>query len=70
MNDKKLAKWLLVLISLPILMALFAGDRFRYPCQNPDNWDKDMCKKPWCEISKSCPEHIFKEDLKDKECKK
>ena len=34
--------------------------RYRYPCQNPDNWDKDFCKKPTCEVSRDCPEHIFK----------
>jgi len=51
-------------------LALLAGcsDYYRYPCQNPDNWDKDICKKPWCEINKTCPEHIFKEEAK-KECK-
>jgi hypothetical protein len=59
---------LIVLLGFALLTS--CSDYYRYPCQNPDNWDKDMCKKPWCEISKSCPEHIFKEDLKDKECKK
>jgi hypothetical protein len=51
-------------------MVLLSGcsDYYRYPCQNPDNWDKDMCKKPWCDINKTCPEHIFKEEAK-KECK-
>jgi hypothetical protein len=34
--------------------------RYRYPCQNPENWDKDFCKKPICEVSRDCPEHIFK----------
>lgn len=60
MNDKKLAKWLLVLISLPILMALFAGDRFRYPCQNPENWEEPICQKPKCDVTRTCPEHIFR----------
>lgn len=45
-----------------IFSLLLAGceARYRYPCQNPENWDKDFCKKPICEVSRDCPEHIFK----------
>ena len=35
---------------------------YRYPCQNPDNWDTAECQKPLCEGSRTCPEHIFKND--------
>lgn len=35
-------------------------NRYRYACQNPDNWEEDYCKKPKCEVSRECPEHIFK----------
>jgi hypothetical protein len=59
----------LVLVLL-VLSLTGCADRYRYPCQDPANWDEDFCKKPVCEINRSCPEHIFKEDLKDKECKK
>lgn len=47
-----------------ILATIFVSGcevRYRYACQNPDNWDKDFCKKPYCEVSRDCPEHIFKE---------
>lgn len=60
MNDLKLFKWLGLLLLLPIAMAYFSGDRFRYPCQNPDNWDQSMCQKPRCDVTRTCPEHIFK----------
>ena len=60
MNDKKLIKYLAVLLLLPIALAFFAGDRFRYPCQDPANWDKDFCKMPACDVRRECPEHIFK----------
>jgi hypothetical protein len=60
LNDKKLFKWLGVLILLPLALAVFGGDRFRYPCQDPANWDKEMCKKPLCDVTRQCPEHIFK----------
>jgi len=61
MHDKKLfigALGLLVLI--PFTMAVFGGDKFRYPCQDPTNWDKDFCKPPICDVTRTCPEHIFK----------
>lgn len=60
MNDLKLFKWLGLLILLPIAMAYFSGDRFRYPCQNPDNWDQPVCQKPRCDVTRTCPEHVFK----------
>jgi len=60
MNDKKLAKFLIVLLLLPLTLAYFSGDKFRYPCQDPANWDKDICKLPLCDVTRTCPEHIFK----------
>ncbi len=59
-NDRKLFKWLAILIVLPLVIAVFGGDRFRYPCQDPQNWDKEMCKKPLCDVTRTCPEHVFK----------
>ena len=59
-NDLKLVKWLFLLLLLPIGLAVFSGDRFRYPCQDPANWDKDICKMPVCDVTRTCPEHIFK----------
>lgn len=60
MNDKKLFKWLGLLILLPLALAIFGGDNFRYPCQDPANWDRDICQKPRCDVTRTCPEHIFK----------
>jgi hypothetical protein len=60
MNDKKLMKWILFILLLPLTLAYFSGDRFRYPCQDPNNWDKQMCKLPYCDVTRTCPEHIFK----------
>ena len=59
-SDKSLARWLILLILLPIGLAAFSGDRFRYPCQDPANWDQPECQKPRCEVTRTCPEHIFK----------
>ena len=58
--DQKLFKFLLFLIILPLGLAIFGGDRFRYPCQDPQNWEKQMCKFPDCDVTRTCPEHVFK----------
>jgi len=52
-----------------VLAVSMAGcsERYRYACQNPDNWDEDFCKKPICEVSQTCPEHIFKDKVRCKE---
>ncbi len=58
--DLKLFKWVVFLLALPLGLAIFGGDSFRYPCQDPKNWDKDICKLPLCDVTRTCPEHIFK----------
>lgn len=60
MNDRKLVKYLLLLLLLPLALAMCSKEEFRYPCQNPENWDKDICKMPTCDVTRTCPEHIFK----------
>lgn len=60
MNDKKLGRYLFLLLFFPLALAMCSGDRYRYPCQDPANWDKDICQKPLCDVNRTCPEHIFK----------
>jgi hypothetical protein len=62
MEDKKLLKWGFLILLAPLALAYFSngGESFRYPCQNPENWDKQMCKLPTCDVTRTCPEHIFK----------
>jgi hypothetical protein len=60
MNDRKLVRWLLLLLLLPLGLAMCSKEQFRYPCQDPANWDKEFCKMPLCDVNRTCPEHIFK----------
>ena len=46
----------LSLLILPLLVACSEG--YRYPCQDPDNWEKKECKKPWCAANGTCPEDL------------
>lgn len=44
---------------IAILLALAAcEDRYRYPCQNPDNFYKAECQKPKCQFTQQCPEYL------------
>jgi hypothetical protein len=45
---------------LSVLLVLLAGceDRFRYPCQDPQNWQNTECKPPICTASGTCPEFL------------
>jgi len=59
-NDKHLFYAAICLIVLPLTLGFFGGDKFRYPCQDSANWEKDFCKFPICDVTRTCPEHIFK----------
>ena len=60
MHDKKLFMWAGLILVLPLSLAFFGHDQFRYPCQDPANWDKPECKLPICDVTRTCPEQIFK----------
>jgi hypothetical protein len=53
----------LALVFLPFLVA--CSENYRYPCQDPDNWEKKECKKPYCSANGTCPEDLTPYD-KDK----
>ena len=46
--------------ALIIVLALLAGceEKYRYPCQNPDNFQKPECQKPKCLFTQMCPEYM------------
>jgi hypothetical protein len=46
----------LVLVIIPFLFA--CQERFRYPCQDPKNWEEEFCKKPYCSANGTCPEDL------------
>jgi hypothetical protein len=65
MNDRTLFKFALAVLVLPVLIAAGCQDRYRYECQNPNNWNTERCQKPKCEVHRDCPELIFKEQAED-----
>ena len=53
---------------LSILLVLLTGceDRFRYPCQDPQNWQNAECKPPVCTATATCPEMLVKPEQEKK----
>jgi hypothetical protein len=63
MTDRNLFKLALAVLLLPAVLAAGCQERYRYPCQDVNNWEKEMCQRPLCEVHKTCPDIIFKDDL-------
>jgi hypothetical protein len=47
-------------ITALLLLLLVAGceERYRYFCQNPDNFYATQCQKPRCQFTQTCPEYM------------
>jgi hypothetical protein len=47
-------------ILVPSMMLALAGcqERYRYPCQDPENWTEKICQKPYCSANGTCPEDL------------
>jgi hypothetical protein len=41
-------------------------DSFRYPCQDPTNWNNAECKPPICTATGTCPEQLIKPEQEKK----
>jgi hypothetical protein len=48
----------IALLVLAMLALVGCEDRYRYPCQNPDNFHKPECQKPKCLFTQQCPEYL------------
>ena len=48
----------LAIIVLVIFMIVFSSDRYRYPCQDPENWNSPQCNPPLCEASSTCTKYL------------
>lgn len=58
----------MLLIAVFILNALLSAceDRYRYTCQDPDNFKSERCQKPLCEFNQDCPEYLVAPILEKK----
>lgn len=47
------------LLSLLFVSALAGCEaNYRYPCQDPNNWNNEECKKPACVATGECSENL------------
>jgi hypothetical protein len=46
------------LIFIFLLLLCACEDRYRYKCQNFDNFSEKECQKPRCLFSQTCPEYL------------
>lgn len=51
-----------ILITIALLCLAGCSDRFRYPCQDPANWNSPQCQKPQCEVNRTCPDLLVKSE--------
>jgi hypothetical protein len=53
-----------------VIVALFLSgcfeDRYRYFCQNPENFVHPNCQKPKCLFTQTCPEYLVAPILEKK----
>jgi hypothetical protein len=60
-------KYLLTIILFSLVgLAGCLDDRYRYPCQNPDNFNLAECQKPRCLFTQTCPEYLVAPILEKK----
>ena len=43
---------------MSVLLLTACTENYRYPCQDPDNWESKECKKPYCSANGTCPEDL------------
>jgi hypothetical protein len=43
---------------MPLIVLTGCNERYRYPCQDPENWDQKLCQKPFCSANGTCPEDL------------
>ena len=48
----------LLLLLMPVIFLAGCDSRYRYPCQDPTNWDQQICKKPYCSADGTCPDDL------------
>ena len=47
------------LIVLSLLLTLMGcEDRYRYFCQDPQNWQQKRCQRPDCLFTQDCPDYL------------
>ena len=46
------------IVFLMLIALTGCQEQYRYPCQDPANWEQQQCKKPYCSANGTCPEDL------------
>jgi hypothetical protein len=49
----------LVVLSVFLLASCGYQGKYRYSCQDPENWGKTECEPPLCEVDGNCTETLL-----------
>ena len=52
-----------VAISTLLLSSCGYQGQYRYPCQDPSNWETPECKPPVCSVAGTCPVDLVGKDI-------
>jgi hypothetical protein len=50
--------WAVFAAALIGILVLSGDGFYRYPCQDPTNWENPDCKPPLCTARKDCPDDL------------
>ena len=56
----------IILVAVALFLSGCFEDRYRYFCQNPDNFVHASCQKPKCLFTQTCPEYLVAPILEKK----
>jgi len=65
----KKPSFIYISILICILFSFFCTgchDQYRYFCQDPENFSKDVCQRPRCEFDQDCPDYLVAPILEKK----
>lgn len=63
MEAMKISKILASIFLVIGLSGCGYNGHYRYPCQDPANWDTKDCKPPICTAAGACPSDLVGEDI-------
>lgn len=51
-------KYVLTIVLFGLMALSGCEDRYRYFCQDPQNFSAKRCQKPDCQFTQDCPEYL------------
>ena len=61
--NKGMVKVIVPVLAGLLLLSGCSDGHYRYPCQDPDNWENTECKPPVCSAAGACPEDLVGKEL-------